>query len=58
MPRPPAPLPHRLLLCPGPSNLQPRVRAALGQPLIGRMGENARLTNLEAPLWTLRRELA
>jgi alanine-glyoxylate transaminase/serine-glyoxylate transaminase/serine-pyruvate transaminase len=31
------PLPRRLLLGPGPSNVHPRVRAALGQALVGHM---------------------
>ncbi len=34
---PPAPLPRRLLLGPGPSNVHPRVREALGQPLVGHL---------------------
>ena len=35
MPRPP--LPRRLLLGPGPSNVHPRVRAAMAEPLVGHM---------------------
>jgi len=33
----PATLPRRLLLGPGPSNVHPRVRAALAQPMIGHL---------------------
>ena len=50
----PAPLPRRLLLGPGPSNVHPRVLAAMAQPLVGHL-DPAFLGVLEAVQASLRR---
>jgi alanine-glyoxylate transaminase/serine-glyoxylate transaminase/serine-pyruvate transaminase len=51
---PSAPLPRRLLLGPGPSNVHPRVLAAMAQPLVGHL-DPAFLDVLEAVQASLRR---
>lgn len=52
---PPAALPRRLLLGPGPSNVHPRVRAAHGSPLVGHLDPAflAVLDDVQARLRTL-----